>query len=634
MMFETLAERRPPHGATAERALCALVDEHLFTQDAAEEPDEAHLAALRAYLPVDLQDGVAIVLYQPGEKRLLVVRSTRGFEENLVSALAAVRRHSRFGAFDPARGARVQIDFFRFTETGLALDRLSDSALDETRFEYGVDGLRLRAGGKSHYFLPGDGYVRSVQTITDVAAHLRRLAGKDAKAIEGVDRIRSESVISFGRRWLPLYRGHPSIGAIADSDVEAICALSIGHIVGQFRADDRFLYYYDAAKDSARDHQHPKRDPVNDPYYNELRHCGGIIALLLWHQAHPDPALIRVARRAIDFVERISVAYTTPDGRAARYLYYNRKAKLGGTGLALYSLAMFERVTGDSRYRALAHEFAEHLIAEVSETGEFRYYSIYLDRPIAWAENVNYFSFYYPGEALIGLATYLKWIGVADERREEFATKINAALRYLLFDRPVERASEYSSLPSDAWLMAAINELHDLAEFRDPAYADFVFGEARAMIAQMYDDGDAICPDYVGAFYYQYGDKPYPDGARCEGMVAALALAEKLGDQVRVDEIGAALVRTIHATIRLANTPESLYFAPNPEKAAGGVRFKMTRQWFRIDTIQHVICYYIRFLEVYRRQKALGFQFSRELAPAEGADVQAGAARIPSRAQG
>jgi len=625
-MFETLADRRPPHGALAEQALSALVDDHLFGRDDGSVPDEAHLAALRAYLPVDLQDGVAIVLYQPGERRLLVVRSTRGFEENLVSALAAVRRHPRFGDFNPARGARVQVDFFRFAETDIALDRLSDSALDDSRFEYGVDGLRLRAGGKSFYFLPGDGYVRSVQTVADVRAHLRRLAGADAKAVEGVDRIRSESVVSFGRRWLPLYRGHPAIGAIADTDVEAICALSIGHIVGQFRDDDRFLYYYDAAKDSARDHQHPRRDPEKDPYYNELRHCGGIIALLLWQALHPDPAHIRVAHRAIDFIERISVAYTTPEGRPARYLHYNRKAKLGGTGLALYSLAMFEHVTGDSRYRALAHEFAEHLIGEVSETGEFRYYSIYLDKPIDWSENVNYFSFYYPGEALIGLATYLKWVGVPGDRQAVFAARINAALRYLIFVRPEERASEYSSLPSDAWLMAAINELHDLPDFRDPAYADFVFTDARTMIAQMYDDGDAICPDYVGAFFYEYGDKPYPDGARCEGMVAALALAEKLGRDDLVDEIGSALVRSIQATIRLANTPESLYFAPNPDKAVGGIRFKMTRQWFRIDTIQHVICYYMRFLDVYRRQKAQGRRFSRELADRTAAP--------PARAQG
>jgi hypothetical protein len=28
----------------------------------------------------------------------------------------------------------------------------------------------------------------------------------------------------------------------------------------------------------------------------------------------------------------------------------------------------------------------------------------------------------------------------------------------------------------------------------------------------------------------------------------------------------------------------------------GGIRFKLTRQWFRVDTIQHAAGFYLRFL--------------------------------------
>jgi hypothetical protein len=38
---------------------------------------------------------------------------------------------------------------------------------------------------------------------------------------------------------------------------------------------------------------------------------------------------------------------------------------------------------------------------------------------------------------------------------------------------------------------------------------------------------------------------------------------------------------------------------PNPAKAIGGVRFKFTRQWFRVDTIQHVASFFMKFLPVW-----------------------------------
>ena len=30
------------------------------------------------------------------------------------------------------------------------------------------------------------------------------------------------------------------------------------------------------------------------------------------------------------------------------------------------------------------------------------------------------------------------------------------------------------------------------------------------------------------------------------------------------------------------------------EKSKGGIRFKATRQWIRVDSIQHVACFYFR----------------------------------------
>ena len=40
------------------------------------------------------------------------------------------------------------------------------------------------------------------------------------------------------------------------------------------------------------------------------------------------------------------------------------------------------------------------------ETGEFKHYHVYLDKLVSWNNNQRFFSFYYPGEAIIGLASH------------------------------------------------------------------------------------------------------------------------------------------------------------------------------------------------------------------------------------
>jgi hypothetical protein len=599
-MFETLPSHRRGNAINASRFLTMLVRNGLTaTGDVAHLG--LHLPALYEQVPEEHRQGVAIVLYQPGLRRILVVRRRKDFARNLIEAVDTLRSHPRFVEFDLSDGARVQFDFFEFVESDISFKRFSASSMPTGGFEFGLDGLRIAANGKDHYFLPGDSYVRSILGLGQLRRHLQRLTGTDRIEDLPMDRLRSTSFISFGNEWLPLYRGHPVTNDISAGEIAQVCDRAIDNIVANSRSDGRFMYYYDAARDSHIDHEHPGRDPETDPYYNELRHCGGIVTLLLGYARRPDRGVLPIVDRAIAFLERISHVYQTADGRTGRYLLFNRKSKLGGGGLALYSLGLYQHVTGSTKFAGMANELASHLLSEVLENGEFRYYHIYLDKKVDRDENKDYFSFYYPGEALIGLAAYLKWIGASEPWRAKFESKIKAALHYLLVDRPRERAAEYQSLPSDSWLMAAINEFWDMPEFRDPAYSQFVFDGADRMIAQMYTESDALFPDYVGGFYYQFGDLPYPDGARCEGLVAALALAEKLGLAEHVRRYASALVKTTRATILLANTPESLYFAPNPKKSLGGIRFKPTRQWFRIDTIQHVVCYYLRFLDIYRR---------------------------------
>lgn len=541
--------------------------------------------------------GVAITLYHPGKRRLRTVRRGSDANDTLAKALMAARRHKRLSEFPP--DCRITMDFFVLEDHAIRFADLKPGSLNADRFEFGVHGLYAKARDKHHYFLPGDSYVRSIYSLKDLSQHLAKALGIEDMANCTVRRIRSSSIVNHDGRWLKLFRGHPVYQEVTSIDVETVCTRAVDHILTHMRGDGRFLYYYDAAKDNEVNHEHPRRDPRDNPYYNELRHSGGIITLLLAAVRYGRERFRAPIEAAMEFLVRHSVAYSTPDGVRARHILYNRKSKLGGSGLALYAMALYEKVYESDQYSRIADEFARHLCAEVLPSGEFRYYHVYLDKHITPEENDNYFSFYYPGEALIGLATYLKWVNSQGEGRGEIVDAMRRALRFLLVDRPKIHKSHYTSLPSDAWLMQAINEMADIPGLDDPSYTAFVYGDADTMLSQMYTKANALYPDYPGAFYYRYGDLPYPDGARCEGLVAALELAMKRGDSDKVSHYAGGLVKTIRATILLANAPESVYFAPNPAKAIGCVRFKLTRQWCRIDTIQHVVCYYFRFLAAY-----------------------------------
>ena len=269
---------------------------------------------------------------------------------------------------------------------------------------------------------------------------------------------------------------------------------------------------------------------------------------------------------------------------------------LGGAGLGLYMLAEYRRLYNDSRYDDAATKLARHLVSEIQPSGEFRYYHIYLDMPVRIESNQLYFSFYYPGEALIGLAGYARHVCTDAAERSAIYAKMHKALEFLIVERPIRHKEHFETLPSDGWLMMAINDLWDIEEFRKPLYRGFVFDDGDAMCRQQYNEDNAIYPDYVGSFFYNYGDHPYPDGARGEGLLAAYQLAVKTGNQETIERYGKALSRLIWCLMHLCNTETSSYYAKNLNATIGGIRFKYTRQWFRIDTIQHVGCFFAKLL--------------------------------------
>lgn len=541
---------------------------------------------------------VILVLYQPGLRRLMAIRAGRTVGEAAARAAEALARHPRrpeFTIADPAL-CRIQIDVVAEPPRPCDIRAIGMTYDGDAHFEIGLDGLIMDLDGTRTYVLPGDAYVHSYMGMQQLRERLRRLHGDDVIDLASFSRFTSDSWVSHGDRWVRLFRGHPVNGPLTLERLRRATGLAIDHIVANQWDDGRFLYYYDTAKDSRRDHEHPTRNPDTNPYYNILRHGGGILTGLYHARLTGDETVVEPMRRAIRYLLDQCVPYRTRSGEEAHYVYYNRKGKLGGSGVALYALAEYRRLTGNPEFDDAAQKLARHLVEQITPSGEFIYYKVYLDQEVTEADNANYFSFYYPGEALCGLAGYCLHILRDDAEKARILEAVHRAMRFLIVERPKTRAEEYRSLPSDAWLMMAIMEFWDDPGFRDDLYRDFVFGDADTMVRQMYTVTDAPYPDYAGAFFYQYGEFPYADGARAEGLMGAFTLAHKVGDTARAEIYGQALRLVAWATLHLVNTPESLYFARNPQVAQGGIRFKYTRQWFRIDTIQHVCAFYLKLM--------------------------------------
>ena len=591
-------------GRWAERELAS---EPLLREVLARNPDDpkrrAPLAELLAN-PLFQRKfyGFAVTLYQSGQKSIRHIAAAGDESQDIARALEKIRANPTFGDFKASDGdrCRIQIDFLLEKPRPFDLMRTREDGVEEARFEVGVDGILARkelgdGNVRDEYFLPGDAYVRSMNLISQIK---RLIEKRTDTAFEDLlcSRFLTDSFVSFGGRWVPLYRGHPITARPGPAQLRRAAAEAAGYLIRHQQKDGRYLYYYNAAKDSFVDHEHPRRDPKKNPYYNELRHAGGTILLMEYFESTADRTALESARKALDWLVAQTSAYKLQDGRTARRVYFNKKSKLGGAGLALYALCKYRQLTGDNRYHEPAVQVTRHLLNQIQPSGEFFYYDVYLDMPVSPEQNARLFNFYYPGEAVVGLAAHLKWGSPDPALAAEIKEDLKRALKFLFEERPRIYAGAFGTLPADSWLMMGVLELWDFEEFRLPSGRDFVFGDADTMLRMMYREADALYPDYIGAFFYRRGDPPYPDGARCEGLVAALALAARIGDEERVRQYTEGLELAAWATLRLMNTPESVYFAPNRERSVWGIRFKPTRQWFRVDTIAHPASFYLRFL--------------------------------------
>lgn len=528
--------------------------------------------------------------------------------------LEKIRENKDFSKFDLADETKCRIMLEYVSEKHpVKYEDLQQTKFNENRFEIGINGLELKQGNLSWYYMPTDAVLQSHLGLNAVIKSLLRKSPIGKLTTRVPERIRilktsgeyelfllkSRAFVTYNDRCVPLYRGNVLYPEFSYETLLDQFIKTSDWLVDTMYEDGRFLYYYDAATDSRKDHEHPNRKEDN-LYYNDLRHCGGAITLIKTYLQTGDKKYLNAAKRAIDWTTTIVKEHDV-NGQTAMYAHYNTKGKLGGTGLALIMMMQYRTVTGDKSYDNYIKGFARHLVSRITESGEMLGYYIHPSyqngKPLinmSEKERKETFSFYYPGEALFGLALFVKDFDGDNALVEDVKSNCHRALDWIVNERPKIYGDQFTALPSDAWLMQAIDTWVDIDGFKKDDYINFVLTDANTMVEKMYTDTDNPYLDYEGGFYYNYGDHYFPDGARSEGLISGYYLAEKLGKSELASELLSACKRAAKSQFSLFNCEECTYAHPNPEKSAHSIRFKATRQWVRVDSIQHVACFFIR----------------------------------------
>lgn len=557
---------------------------------------------------------VYITLFQSGQKFIRYGSKRQDFQSTLNRDVEMLRKNKKFSEFDVSDEVKCRIMLeYVIDRHPVSPAKLNSVHFDNSRFEIGINGLELRKDGISYYYMPTDAITLSHMGLRSVLETLVRktpiakLSNSRSKRLEILSQskdyeyylFRSRAFITYKNDCIPLYRGNVRYTEFSYDVLYNQVIKSADWLLANMYDDGRFLYYYDCCDDTYKDHEHPTR-PENNLYYNDLRHCGGIIALIRAYELTSDEKYIKAAKKAVDWSISISKSHDTQWGKAY-YAFYNRKAKLGGTGVLLVAMMQYRSFTGDKSYDEYIKGYTRHVMSRVYKNGEILGYYIHPQfqngQPLinmTDEERKETFSFYYPGEALLGLALFANNFLDDEDLAKEVRKIGKKALDWIVDERPHIYADLFTALPSDAWLMQAIEEWCKDKDFQKQNYINFVFTDAATMVEKTYRHDDSPYIDYEGGYYYEYGDHYFPDGARSEGLIAAYYLAKYLNMNNLAEKLLNACKRVAMCQFHLFNDEINNYSHKNPERSLNSIRFKATRQWVRVDSIQHVSCFFAR----------------------------------------
>lgn len=559
---------------------------------------------------------IYITLYQSKIKPIRWGSKKETLSKTVDRVIFKLRENKNFKHFDIKDSSKCRILFEIVTkEYECNIRNLTTMRMNSpNRFEPGVNGLKYRYKDVLRFFMPTDGYTKSIMSVNQLLNHLSKQCGvskltnKISERVHLMRRepieytfIESDAYVTFNDEVLKLDRGYPLPVEFSKELMYDRMIKSIDWLVKNMNDDGSFLYFYDPYKDTIVDDMHPNM--TNPLYNNILRHSGGTITLLRGYELSGNELYLKKAKDSIEFfISKLrSHQYKK---KFACYPFFNKKSKLGGAGIGLVSLMHYYMHTKNDSYKKEMDGLVRHILSRVDKHGEMLGYYIHpkfnngkaLTNPSDEVKK-ELFSFYYPGEALLGLALYYLHIKDIDEElKEDIRLKAEMALDFLVNERPVKYDYMFEPLPADAWLMQAIEEWVKVDGFKKKSYINFVFNDTRAMFEHMYKDENTLPTnkDYIGGFYYYYGEHVYHDASRCEGVVSAYYLAKYLKDDEKASWIMQNMLLSAKGLMKTFHDERSVYPHIDPSKALHSFRFKLTRQWVRVDSVQHAACFFAR----------------------------------------
>ena len=555
---------------------------------------------------------IYITLFQEGLQPIRWGSNRKTLTAAINRDIEQIRQRNTYPQFEISNPEKCRIMIEYITEQIPAkLNEIKYGTFVPERFEPGVTGLKLVLDNTNYIYTPTDAWVNSQMDLKSALntilrkTYIKNITNKISERIDILRKtphecfiIKSKTFITYNDEVLPLYRGN-ILREYSTDEIKKQALSGADWIVKKQKENGQYLYYYDAKEDNYIDHEHPERTEDN-LYYNDLRHCGGIVTLIRAYQLTKDEKYLQSAKKGLDFIVSITKEHDI-DGETGAYVFYNKKAKLGGTGMILIAMMKYREESGDKSYDEYIKKYTRHLLSRIYKTGEFLGYYIHPKfqngRPLinmSDEERRETFSFYYPGEALLGLALFANYFKDDEELCQKILEKSKLALDWIVDERPKIYSDMFTALPSDAWLMQAIEEWASNPEFQKDNYINFVLNDAQTMMDKCYTKDDSPFIDYEGSYYYNYGDHFYPDGSRSEGLIGAYYLAKKLNKTELADKILESCRKTAKSQMVLFNDDKNNYAHKNPSKSQGAIRFKATRQWIRVDSIQHVACFYFR----------------------------------------
>jgi serine/threonine protein kinase len=568
---------------------------------------------------------IYITLFQEGLKAIRWGSKKTTMEESINRIIFKLKTNETFSKFDVNNENKCKILFEIVTkEYPCNIRNLTTMRMhSKNRFEPGVNGLKYKYQGITRFFMPTDGYTKSIMSVNQLLNYLSKQCGishKTNKISERVDLMRREDIeytfieskayISYKEDIYELERGYPlpidfSKDILIDKTLK-----SANWLIKNMNEDGSFLYFYDPYQNTIIDDMHPKM--INPLYNNILRHSGGTISLLRAYELDKKEIYLIKAKDSLEFLISTFKEHKY-NKEYACFPFFNKKSKLGGAGIGLVALMHYYMHTGDESYRKYIDGLVRHILSRVDKNGELIGYYIHplfnngkaLINPSDEVKK-ELFSFYYPGEALLGLALYyLNIKNIDEDLKKDLKIKSEKALDFLVDVRPTKYDYMFEPLPADAWLMQAIEEWVKVENLNKESYIDFVFNDTKKLFEHMYTDKNTLLnnKDYIGGFYYEYGDHVYHDASRCEGIVSAYYLAKYLKDEEKASWIMEHMLLSAKGLMKTFHDEKSVYSHIDSSKSLHSFRFKLTRQWVRVDSVQHASCFFARLIPVFDDRK-------------------------------